>query len=128
MVYTQPVPKLRRDTYFLLERYDAPAFIRLARTAEPVRSHEQAVSSLQACRAALQAIDLSELGILIDWRLTPVLRNVAALERAIATAVEAFAAPFARSAVLLLAAEPAWASSQLQVFQDEEAAIAHVCE
>ena len=121
------MPKLLRDTYFVLERYDAPAFIRLARTAEPVRTHDEVVSSLQACRAALRSAEMSELGILIDWRLTPALRNGASLEQAIVADVEAFAAPFARSAVLLLAAAPTWASTKLQVFHDEDEAIAHVC-
>lgn len=122
------MPKLLRDTYFVLERYDVPAFIRLARTAEPLRDHQQVVRSLAACRAALHSIELGELGVLIDWRLTPALHNVAALEEAVVADVEAFAAPFACSAVLLLAAEPAWANTKLQVFQDEDAAIAHVCD
>ncbi|HET8939873.1 MAG TPA: hypothetical protein VFN67_40815 [Polyangiales bacterium] len=121
------MPKLLRDTYFVLELYHAPAFIRLARTAEPVRTHDEVVSSLQACRAALQTTDPSELGILIDWRLSPAIHNGESLQQAIHAELEAFAAPFARSAVLLLAAAPAWSSSKLQVFYDEDAAIAHVC-
>ena len=122
------MPRLLRDTHFVLEHYAAPAFIRLARTAEPVRSHDQVVSSLQACRDALQMTQLSRLGILIDWRLTPAVHNGAALERAVVADVEAFVAPFARSAVLLLAAAPAWSSTKLLVFEDEDAAIAHVCD
>jgi hypothetical protein len=121
------VPKLLRDTYFVLERYDAPAFIRLARTAEPVSTHDEVVSSLQACRAALQTTDVSELGILIDWRLSPAMRNGVSLQQAINADLEAFAAPFARSAMLLLPAAPDWSSTALQVFHDEDEAIAHVC-
>jgi len=54
------------------------------------------------------------------------MHNGAALEQAIIADVAAFAAPFARSAVLLLAAAPAWSSTKLQVFHDEDDAIAHV--
>jgi hypothetical protein len=121
------VPKLLRDTYFVLERYDSPAFIRLARTAEPVRTHDQVVSSLQSCRAALQATDLSEFGLLIDWRLSPEMHNDASLEQAIVAEVEAFSDPFARHAVLLLAAEPVWVNTKIQIFQDEDEAINQVC-
>lgn len=124
------MPTLLRDPHFVLERYAAPAFIRLARTAEPLGSHDQVVSSLQGCRAALQASDHIEHGILLDWRLAPAVLTVPSLEQAIVRDVEAFAAPFARKAVLLLAAATSeaatWSRTRLQIFHDEEAAMVHV--
>jgi hypothetical protein len=123
------VPTLLRDLYFVLERYRAPAFIRLARTAEPLSLHAQAVSSLAACSAALQAVDPSELGILLDWRLAPSMPDADPHEQASVRDAEAFAAPFARRAVLLLTpeiSEPAWSDASVQLFYDEEAAIAYV--
>lgn len=124
------MPTLLRDTHFVLERYAAPAFIRLARTGNTLGSHDQVVSSLQACRVALSAADIAELGILLDWRLAPAVVTVPSLEQAIVRDAETFAAPFARKAVLLLAAATAeaatWSRTRLQIFHDEEAAIAHV--
>ena len=124
------MPTLLRDPRFVLEQYVDPAFIRLARTAEPVRSHEQAVSSLEACRAALGALDPAVLGILLDWRLAP--STPSPLCQQVAALTEAFAGRFARKAVLLLSPEgnnsalACWADSAAVLFQDEEAAIAHV--
>lgn len=124
---TPPVPTLLRDSHFVLERYDAPAFIRLARTAEPLTDRAQSEGSLLACRGALGELDAGALGILVDWRLQPQAAASDAIEQAAVREACAFAAPFARAAVLLLtAAAPAWSSSSLKVFRDEEAAIAYV--
>lgn len=126
------MPTLLRDAYLVLERYGAPAFIRLARTAEPLATHEQTVCSVQACRSALQALDPSELGILLDWRLAPPMLEPGSLEQAILSDAETLAGPFSRRAVLLLSAAPAertsqaWSSANVQAFYDEEAAIAYV--
>lgn len=124
------MPTLLRDSHFVLERYPAPAFIRLARTAEPLRSQAQATSSLQACRRALGELDVAAIGLLIDWRLCPSALEAEALQRAAARACEAFATQFGRTAVLLLtAASPEasiWSNDRGRVFHDEEAAIAYV--
>jgi hypothetical protein len=80
-----------------------------------------------ACRGALGELDPSALGILIDWRLSPPAAASDAIEQAAVREACAFAAQFARAAVLLLtAAEPAWSRTSLKVFRDEEAAIAYV--
>lgn len=121
------MPTLLRDSHFVLERYDAPAFVRLARTAEPLTALAQPESSLLACRGALGELDPGALGILIDWRLSPQAAASDAIEQAAVRDIEAFAAQFARAAVLLLtAAAPVWSSSSVKVFRDEEAAIAYV--
>jgi hypothetical protein len=121
------VPTLLRNSHFVLERYDAPAFVRLARTAEPLTTLAQPEGSLLACRAALGELDSGALGILIDWRLSPQAAASDAIEQAAVRDIEAFAAQFACAAVLLLtAAAPAWSSSSVKVFRDEEAAIAYV--
>jgi hypothetical protein len=128
------VPTLLRDSHFVLERYDSPAFIRLARTALPLRTLQQITTSLSACRAALGAIEPAGLGLLLDWRLSAA-PNEALLRQQLVSETQAFAAPFARVALLLLTAAPhqgeapasaLWAGSALQTFHDEEAAIAHV--
>jgi hypothetical protein len=124
------VPTLLRDTHFVLERYAAPAFIRLARTATPLRTQAQAESSLRACRSVLAELDLAVLGILIDWRLAPTAFEAEAPQRAAIREAEEFSKPFARTAVLLLqrtsdgSEDNAWSSTRVQVFHDEEAAIA----
>jgi hypothetical protein len=129
------VPTLLRDAHFVLERYDAPAFVRLARTAFALRAAEQVTTSLAACRAALGAIQPAALGILLDWRLSSAPRD-AELQREMIRAAQSFAEPFARAAVLLLPAgasqdkaviSSAWGdSARLRVFHDEEAAIGYV--
>lgn len=120
------MPTLLRDSHFVLERYDAPAFVRLARTAEPLTTQAQPERSLLACRGALGELDPGALGILIDWRLSPQAAASDAIEQAAVREVEAFAAQFARGAVLLLtAAAPAWSHARVKVFRDEEAAIAY---
>lgn len=124
------MPTLLRDSHFVLERYDAPAFVRLARTAEPLIDQAEAERSLLACRGALGDLDPAMLGILIDWRLSPQAAASDANERAAVREASAFAAQFARGAVLLLtAAVQAWSHGSyapLKVFRDEEAAIAYV--
>ena len=123
------MPTLLRDSHFVLERYDAPAFVRLARTGEPLTSQAQPARSLLGCRGALAELEPATLGILIDWRLSPQASAPDAIEQAAVREVEAFAAQFARAAVLLLsAAAPAtaWTNAGAQVFRDEEAAIAYV--
>ena len=119
------MPTLLRDSHFVLERYAAPAFVRLARTAEPLTGHTQPARSLLACRGALAELDTAALGVLIDWRLSPQSGAEGALEQAAVREAEAFAAQFGRAAVLLLPAAD-WSSSAIQVFRDEEAAIAFV--
>lgn len=123
------MPTLLRDSHFVLERYAAPAFVRLARTADPLTHLGQAARSLLACRGALGELDPAALGILIDWRLSPQAAASDAIEQAAMREAEAFATQFARAAVLLLtAASPAatWSSGAVRVFGDEEAAIAYV--
>jgi hypothetical protein len=123
------VPTLLRDKHFVLERYAAPAFVRLARTAQPLTGKAQAERSLLACRSALGELDPATLGVLIDWRLSPLAGAPDALEEAAAREAEAFAQPFARAAVLLLtvaAPGQAWCSTTFKAFDDEEAAIAYV--
>ena len=113
----------------MLERYTAPHFVRLARTAEPLGAEAQPARALGACRAALGELDPAGLALLIDWRLSPQATAADELELAAVREAVTFAAPFARSAVLLLtAADPArlWSSARLPVFHDEEAAIAYV--
>ena len=119
------MPTLLRDSHFVLERYAAPAFVRLARTAKPLTGKAQPERSLLACREALGPLDPCELGLLIDWRLSPESAALDAIEQAAVREAVAFAAQFARAAVLLLPAA-AWPDTAIQVFRDEEAAIAYV--
>jgi len=124
------VPTLLRDSRFVLEHYVGPAFIRLARTAEPLSSHREALRSLQACRAALGSLNPADLGILLDWRLSPPLSD--AQHDELIGAADEFAAQFARKAVLLLtphengAVGALWTARGAVLFHDEEAALAHV--
>jgi hypothetical protein len=124
------VPTLLRDSHFVLERYPEPGFIRLARTAEPLHTHAEVMTSLAACRRALGPLDPAELGLLLDWRLSPTLLEVEALQEAAIRDADAFATQFARKAVLLLTPAStlasAWANMRAEVFHDEDAAIAHV--
>lgn len=123
------MPTLLRDSHFVLERYAAPAFVRLARTAQPLTGKAQSERSLLACRSALGELDPATFGILIDWRLSPLSAASDALEAAAMREAEAFAAQFARAAVLLLAAaapNQACSGANIKLFDDEEAALAYV--
>lgn len=126
------MPTLLRDSCFVLEHYAAPAFVRLARTAEPLIRHAQAGGSLQACRAALGTLDPSGLGILLDWRLSPATPN--ALQQQVILLADEFADQFARKAVLLLtpcekgAASALWSERGVKLFDDEDAALAYVAD
>lgn len=123
------MPTLLRNASFVLEHYVDPAFIRLARTTQPLPDHAQVVQALEACRVAFGAREPEQLGILVDWRLAPLAPEA---EDNVVEEVEKFAAPFARKALLLLGAAgderaaEAWSATQFQLFFDEEQAIAFV--
>jgi hypothetical protein len=123
------VPTLLRNASFVLEHYVDAAFIRLARTTQPLPERAQVVHALDACRVAFGARALEQLSILVDWRLAPLAPEA---EDHVVPEVEKFAAPFARKALLLLGAAgderaaEAWVATQFQLFFDEDQAIAYV--
>lgn len=125
---------LYRGPHFTLDYQRASRYVRLVRSAEPLASAQEAAAALKLCGRALRGIDLVHLGILLDWRLAP-LSTDPALHSAVVTNTDAFAAHFARKALLL--ATPV---GQMQVgrisrvmstvkpvvFNDEAAAIDYV--
>lgn len=91
---------LHRNPHFAVIHHVASRYVELARTATPFDSRDDARRSLEQCGAALAAIDVAELGILLDWRLAP-LSTDPELHKIIVDTTDLFARRFRRRALLV---------------------------
>ena len=62
---------MHRGTHFTVEHHSASGYVRLVRTAEPFTVSQFVAEALEHCAKALADLDVSQLGILLDWRLGP---------------------------------------------------------
>ena len=94
------MPTLHRGEYFIVEYFQASRYVRLARTARAFDSPDDARATLAECERALREIDLASVAILLDWRLAPLAVDPT-LHETVVTCTDAFAARFARRALLV---------------------------
>lgn len=122
---------LHRSAHFTIQHFQASGYVRLVRSARPFASLDEASEALNACAVALQDLDVSELGILLDWRLGPFSID-ARLHQLVIETTDAFAIRFVRRAVLTVSpvgklqldrVVRAHSSIPPVVFNDEAAAI-----
>jgi hypothetical protein len=128
------VAQLFRNAHLTVENHVALGYIRVARSSAPFTHIEQATAELHACERSLSLLDVSKLGLLLDWRLAP-LSTDARLHQAMVTASDAFARRFARRALLIDTPLGKLQSGRVnrtlssvnpEIFNDEAAAIAFV--
>jgi hypothetical protein len=125
---------LHRGSFFLIQHFQASAYVRINRTALQFKAAIQAIHAIADCRKALEGFDLAGYGVLFDWRLPPMSTDPV-VHQTIVQHVDAFAAPFARRAILVrtpvgqmqVARVSRMHSEDAPVlFNDEGAAILHV--
>ena len=91
---------LYSDAYLSLQHHPEASHVRLIRSGKPFASVSRVSASMRACAKALDEIDVSELGILLDWRLSPLTTDPVLLKHVVHQS-DAFAAAFLRRALLL---------------------------
>jgi hypothetical protein len=125
---------LHNDAYLALHYYRELAHVRVVRTDEQFGSIHRVASSLRACAKALAAIDVSRLGLLLDWRRAPLTTDPTLLKHVVQQ-TDVFAVAFARRALLVATPVGLMQSKRLArsidhakpvLFSDEAAAIAYV--
>jgi hypothetical protein len=125
---------LHSDSYLALHHHPQLSHVRLIRSDQQFGSVSRVASSLRACAKALAGIDVSRLGLLMDWRLAPISTDPVLLKHVV-TQSDRFAATFARRALLLATPIGLMQSERLArtidhakpvLFHDEAAALAYV--
>jgi|RhiMethySRZTD1v2_1073278.scaffolds.fasta_scaffold02885_16 hypothetical protein len=92
---------IHRSEHFTIQHYQASGYVRLVRSAIVFASLEHANDALKACGEALERLDASQLGLLLDWRLGPFSID-ARLHQLVIETTDAFAVRFVRCAVLIV--------------------------
>jgi hypothetical protein len=91
---------LYSDAYLSLQHHPEAAHVRLVRSGEHFGSVSRVSVSMRACAKALEKIDASELGLLLDWRLSPLTTDAVLLKHVVQQS-DLFAAAFPRRALLV---------------------------
>jgi hypothetical protein len=91
---------LYRDAYLSLRHHRDAAHVRVTRSELQFGSVNRVASSLRECSKALRDLDVSRLGLLLDWRLAPLTTNPVLLKHVVQQ-TDTFAAAFARRALLV---------------------------
>ena len=125
---------LHSDEYLQLHHYPDLGYVRLVRTGEPFGSISRVGASLRECANALSHLNVTRLGLLLDWRLAPLSTDPILLKHVVQQS-DVFAAMFPRRALLMATPIGIMQSERLArsihhanpvLFNDEAAAIAHV--
>lgn len=128
------MPTLYRSDHLLIQHHLASGYVRVVRTEAAFKTADEVVAALDACGAALRAVDATRHGILFDWRRSPISTDPN-VHKALVERMDALAERFARKAVLL--ATPVGAmqaarvgrsmgNQKMVVFSDEPAAVGYV--
>ena len=91
---------LYRDAYLSLRHHCDEARARVTRSERQFGSVHRVASSLRECSKALRDLDVSRLGLLLDWRLAPLTTDPVLLKHVVQH-TDTFAAAFARRALLV---------------------------
>lgn len=125
---------LDRGSFFVIQQFQASGYVRLTRTELAFTRIGEIAHAYDVCRQALSCVELDRYGVLFDWR-APSMATNADLHKAIVQRTDAFAARFARRAILVRTPvgqmQIARVSRQHSdgppvLFSDEEAALAYV--
>lgn len=123
---------LGTSPFATVELLDTAHIVKISRTSTPFGDAASARHEVAAWSFAIVSLDTSRLGLLLDWRLTPMTSDPEIL-RAVVSGGDALARRFARHALLLAsslsapqAERVARAGSRIDLFTDEPAAWAHV--
>ena len=125
---------LLRSTHFVVHHHVASCYVHVIRTEEPFLRHDAAARAFGVCELALQGVERSATGILLDFRRAP-MSNDPELDKALAVRGDALIIPFARSALLVAThigvmqadrISRTYSQGGAQIFNDEGAALRHV--
>jgi hypothetical protein len=125
---------LYSDAYLSLQHHPEAAHVRLVRSDEHFGSVSRVSVSMRACAKALEKVEVSELGILLDWRLSPLTTDPVLLKHVVHQS-DLFAAAFPRRALLLATPVGLMQSQRIGrtinhakpvLFSDESEALAYV--
>lgn len=126
------MPVLRTSPFTTLELLDMEGVVKISRSSAPFGDAPTARREVASWTLAIASLDTSQLGLLLDWRLTPMTSDPEIL-RAIVSGGDALARSFARHALLLASSLSApqaervsRAGSTIDLFTDEAGAWAHV--
>ena len=132
--YTAPMSELFRTAHVVVSRDPREPFVRLVRTAEPIRSPREVHDVADGLDRTVPRSERATMGMLTDVRNAP-LRNDPGFEETIAPLVTALADGFGRHAVLVRTAvgklqvarqSRGSKGTATQVFDDERDAVAHL--
>jgi hypothetical protein len=94
------MPTLHQNAYFLLQHHVASGYVSLIRSAKALTSAILADRALFACRTALESLDVSQCGILLDYRQAPMSTD-SQIQKSLVSHGDALSAPFCRRAILI---------------------------
>jgi len=125
---------LHEDVYLSMRRHLDLKYVLLVRSAKQFGSVHRVASSMRACAQSLGDLDISRLGLLLDWRLAPLITDPVMLKHVVSH-TDFFAKDFARRALLMATPIGIMQSERIArtidhakpaLFNDEAAAIAYV--
>ena len=91
---------LYSDPYVSLHHHPQQMHVRLVRSEKQFASVSRVANSMRDCSKKLAGIDVSRIGLLMDWRLAPLSTDPVMLKHVVQH-IDQFAAGFARRALLL---------------------------
>jgi hypothetical protein len=125
---------LHQDPYLSLRHHPQLKYVLLVRSDLQFKSVHRVASSLRECAKVLGDMEVSQMGLLLDWRLAPLTTDPVLLKHVVQH-TDAFARDFARRALLIATPVGLMQSKRIAraidhakptLFSDEADAIAYV--
>jgi hypothetical protein len=113
------MPTLFKSDYATIEHAVASRVIRIVRSAKPFESSAHSRAEVVRWRAAVDGLDPTQLGFLLDWRLAP-LETDADVLRDVVRGTNEIGCRFVRHAVLVKSPLGALQAKRLQRAHDSE--------